>query len=173
MLEGSSKRPQVKSWAMSDQFSLRSEDREFLVEIWRSRAWESPNHDKKSQIEASVKSELSTLARSLHEQNFFWPAEAIAGFLLGETKSLDAAFGLKRRLRGRPLSNETVKRDADALELHFIDGCSYNKIARETGMDRKEVRGVCENRAGYERRCHAAFVEILGCRIAESNSTSA
>lgn len=136
-------------------------DRDRLLEIWNSRVPQGLNYASKDELEASVKAELLTLAVELHANNFFWPAEAIAGFLLGKTNTLDEAFGLRL---GKPFSKETLRKDANALQLR-LKGKSYNHIAKKTNMDRKDVRGICECRDGYERRCNAAYAEILGRQL--------
>ncbi len=136
-------------------------DRDRLLQIWKSRVQQGLHYASKDELEAAVKAELQTLANDLYANNFIWPAEAIAGFLLDEYDSLDKAFGLKR---GKPMSKETLERDVAVLHLYF-NGKKYHHISKTTDMDRKDVRGLCENRENYRQRFTAAYAEIIARRI--------
>ena len=125
---------------------------------------------------------LEQLAFSLYRNNFFAPAAAIAKFLLGEYRTLDQAFGLKRPRRGTPTDAQTAKRDADVLEARMA-GKSWKVICMETGIDRDDARKLCREPppskfegdaqqlceepppSRFERRRMAAMIELLSRQI--------
>lgn len=111
---------------------------------------------------------LVKLTFSLHQNNFFAPAAAIARFLLDECRTLDQAFGLKRQRRGAPTDAQTAKRDADVLGA-YLAGKSWRVICAETAMDQRDARKLCKEEppAKFERRQIAALAELLSRQMRE------
>ena len=82
--------------------------------------------------------ELAELARSLHRDNYFGPAAAIARHLT-DGVSLDVAFGLRKGGRGRPLSKFTTAKDVGFLKARG-DGLTVEAAAERVHMDAADAR---------------------------------
>ena len=136
-----------------------------LRQIWESRTSKGIDYRDASERERETQLELRALAIALHEANFLRTAEAIAGYLLGETSSLDQAFGLKGK-PGAPPRLTTLRKDADALE-GFLQGTAIETIATNVGMLEIDVQRLCDGTGKFFKRRQAAFAEILCRRLDE------
>ncbi len=136
---------------------MNEADRKRLLKIWSGRPFEGPNYASKDELEEIVKAKLFDFAIALDANNFSWPAKAIAGFLLKETRTLNEAFGLTR---GKPSSLETLQKDADILQEHS-SGVNYKSIAEITGVDRSTVSKLCEGKEEFVDRRNRALSELL------------
>ncbi len=136
---------------------MNEADRKRLLKIWSGRPFEGPNYASKKELEKAVKAKLFDLAIALDANNYSWPAKAIAGFLLKETRTLDAAFGFNR---GRRLSKETRNRDANVVQAR-LGGASYRRISIDTGLDQPDVSRLCKGEGSFADRRNTALAELI------------
>ena len=141
-----------KIWSQIDKA-----DRKRLRKIWSGRSFESPNYASSDELEEILRAKLVPLAIELDHHNFHWLAAIIAGFSMGNTKSLNEAFGLTR---GKPSSLETLLKDADILQ-EYSYGVNYKSIAEITGVDRSTVSKLCEGKEEFVDRRNRALSELL------------
>jgi len=108
--------------------------------------------------------ELYELAISLVANDFDQPAQAIASYLVGQSTSLDQAFGLIRPTRGRPRSGKTLESDIRVFESR-IAGKSWYEIEAETNMDAADARKLFAGSGKFQMRHNDAMAEIIGRRL--------
>lgn len=142
-----------------------------LKEIAWTGLSKTPDYRSKRDREVAAKRQLQELAINLNSQNFSQAAKSIARYLLGEYTSLDQAFGLVSKQRGRGPSIETVEQDSDILAL-LINGSADEDIALKLGILTLDVTRLRARKTkSFRARYDAAYACLLSRKIAQNGDS--